>query len=106
MDSHITHMNMEFVNYCEDHRIRPYRFPAHSTHFMQPLDGVPFQQYKHIHGRVVNDVACLGGFDFNKNDFFEELSDIRIKTFTTRTIRHGWKERGLWPYSPQIVLDK
>jgi hypothetical protein len=81
MDSHITHMTMEFVDYCEDHRIRPYRFPAHSTHFMQPLDGVPFQQYKHIHGRVVSEVARLGGFDFNKNDFFEELRDIRIKTF-------------------------
>jgi hypothetical protein len=97
---------MEFVNYCKDHYIRPYRFPTHSTHFMQPLDGVPFQQYKHIHGRVINEVARLGGFDFNKNNFFEELRDIQIKTFTTRTIRHSWKERGLWPYNPQVVLDK
>jgi hypothetical protein len=54
----------------------------------------------------VNKVARLGGFDFNKNDFFEELRDIRIKTFTTRTIRHGWKERGIWPYNPEVVLDK
>lgn len=99
-------MTMEFIDYCEDHRICPYRFPTHSTHFMQPLDGVPFQQYKHIHRRVVNDVARLGGFGFNKNDFFEELRDIRIKTFTIRTIRRGWRERGLWPYNPQIMLDK
>ncbi|EED14400.1 conserved hypothetical protein [Talaromyces stipitatus ATCC 10500] len=81
-------------------------FPPHSTHFLQPLDGVPFQQYKHVHGRVVNKVARLGGFDFDKNDFFEELRDIRIKTFTTRTIRNGWRERGIWPLNPQLILDK
>ena len=73
MDSHITHLTMPFVLYCETYKIRPFRFPAHATHFLQPLDGVLFQQYKHIHGRVVNEVARLGGFDFDKNDFFEEL---------------------------------
>ncbi|EED14413.1 conserved hypothetical protein [Talaromyces stipitatus ATCC 10500] len=51
-------------------------------------------------------VARLGGFDFNKNDFFEELCNIQIKIFTTRTIRHGWKERGIWPYDPKLILDK
>ncbi|EED14418.1 conserved hypothetical protein [Talaromyces stipitatus ATCC 10500] len=65
---------------------------------------MPFQQYKHVHGRVVNKIARLGGFDFDKNDFFE-LRDIRIKTFTTRTIRHGWRERGIWPLNPRLILD-
>jgi hypothetical protein len=106
MDSHTTHLTIQFVQFCEIYHSRPFRFPAHSTHLLQPLDVVPFQLYKHIHGRVVNKVARLGGFDFNKNDFFEELRDIRIKTFTTRTIRHGWKERGIWPYNPKIALDK
>jgi hypothetical protein len=106
MDNHITHITMEFAKYCELGRIRPFRFPSHSTHFLQPLDGVPFQQYKHVHGRVVNHVARLGGFDFDKNDFFEELRDIRIKTFTARTIRHGWRERGIWPLNPQLILNQ
>lgn len=97
MDNHTTHLTYEFVEFCEYWNIRPFRFPAHSTHLLQPLDGVPFQQYKHIHGRVVNEIARLGGFDFNKNDFFEELRDIRIKTFTPRVIRHGWKQTGMWP---------
>jgi hypothetical protein len=92
---HTTHLTYEFVGFCENWNIQPFRFPAHSTHLLQPLDRVPFQQYKHIHGRVVNEVARLGGFDFNKNDFFEELHDIRIKTFTPRVIRHGWKQTGI-----------
>ncbi|EED11477.1 conserved hypothetical protein [Talaromyces stipitatus ATCC 10500] len=105
MDNHITHLTIQFVQYCEIWHIRPFRFPPHSTHFLQPLDGVPFQQYKHVHGRVVNKIARLGGFDFDKNDFFEELRDIRIKTFTTRTIRHSWRERGIWPLNPWLILD-
>ncbi|EED12051.1 conserved hypothetical protein [Talaromyces stipitatus ATCC 10500] len=106
MDNHTTHLTIQFVQYCEINRIRLFRFPPHSTHLLQPLDGVPFQQYKRVHGRVVNQVARLGGFDFNKNDFFEELRDIRIQTFTPRIIRHGWKDRGIWPYNPDIVLSK
>ncbi|KAF3406894.1 hypothetical protein DPV78_001412 [Talaromyces pinophilus] len=106
MDSHTTHLTYEFVEFCENWNIRPFRFPAHSTHLLQPLDGVPFQQYKHIHGRVVNEIARLGGFDFNKNDFFKELRDIRIKTFTPRVIRHGWKQTGIWPLNPRIVLGQ
>ena len=106
MDNHTTHLTMQFVEYCEIWHIRPFRFPAHSTHFLQPLDGVPFQQYKHIHGRVVNKIARLGGFDFDKNDFFEELHDIRVKTFTTRTVRNGWRERGIWPIDSEVILSK
>jgi hypothetical protein len=55
---------------------------------------------------VVNKTARLGGFDFDKNGFFEELRDIREQTFTPRVIRHGWKDRGIWPFNPQLVLEQ
>ncbi|KAF3407697.1 hypothetical protein DPV78_001460 [Talaromyces pinophilus] len=99
IDNHTTHLTMQF-------RIRPFQFPAHSTHFLQPLNGVPFQQYKHIHGRVVNKVARLGGFDFDQNNFFKELHDIRLKTFTQQTIRNSWRERGIWPINPDLILSQ
>lgn len=62
---------------------------------------MPFQQYKHVHGRVVNGVTRLTGFDFDKNYFFEELHDIRLTTFTVQTIRNGWRERGI-----QLILNQ
>ncbi|EED22639.1 conserved hypothetical protein [Talaromyces stipitatus ATCC 10500] len=79
---------------------------VHLEEWYRHLQDDEWLQYKHVHGRVVNKVARLGGFDFDKNDFFEELRDIRIKTFTTRTIRNGWRERGIWPLNPQLILDK
>ncbi|EED16912.1 hypothetical protein TSTA_019730 [Talaromyces stipitatus ATCC 10500] len=39
MDNHTTHLTIHFVQYCEIWHIRPFRFPPHSTHFLQPLDG-------------------------------------------------------------------
>jgi hypothetical protein len=106
MDNHTTHLTMPFLEYCKMCRIQAFAFPPHSTHLLQPLDGIPFQQYKHVHGRVVNKVARLAGFDFDKNDFFTELHDIRLRTFTPRIIRHGFKDRGIWPLKPHIVLDQ
>ncbi|KAF3389838.1 hypothetical protein DPV78_011808, partial [Talaromyces pinophilus] len=67
-------------------------------HLLQSLDGGPFQQYKHIHGRVVNKAARLGGFDFNKNDFF-------LKNYAISGLRRLQK-RGIWPLNPKIILDQ
>lgn len=106
MDNHKTHATYEFLEYCEQECIQVVNFPAHSTHLLQPLDGIPFQQYKQFHGKAVNNLSRLGNFKFDKNDFFEALGHIREQTFTPRVIRHGWKDRGIWPWNPNIVLDQ
>lgn len=77
---------MQFVKYYESYYIQLFQFITHSTHFLQPLDRVLFQQYKHIHKRVINKVIYLSSFDFNKNNFFNKLYDIQLKTFTKHII--------------------
>jgi hypothetical protein len=49
LDNHISHLTIEFIQYCQDQHIQIVAFPAHCTHLIQPLDGIPFQQYKNIH---------------------------------------------------------
>ena len=105
MDNHGSHLTINFIEYCEANRILPYCFPPHSTHMLQPLDGVPFQQYKHFHGKMINAEARLGASDFKKRDFLNILKTLRKNTFTSRTIRSGFKERGVYPFNPSIVLD-
>jgi hypothetical protein len=72
---------------------------------LQPLDGAPFQQYKRFHGKMVNAEARLGASDFKKRDFLNILKQLREDTFTPRTICSGFKERGVYPFNPSIVLD-
>jgi hypothetical protein len=106
MDNYGSHLTYDFIEYCEKKKIILYCFPPHTTHILQPLDSVPFQQYKHYHAKIVNQQARLGGMLFDKDDFFYSLRDIRKQTFTPRTIRSGFARCGIMPLKPEIILDK
>ncbi|KAL1960910.1 hypothetical protein VTO42DRAFT_5894 [Malbranchea cinnamomea] len=74
------------------------------THHLQPLDGTPFQQYKHWHGKAVDEAARLGDEMFDHREFWTALPGIRDQTFTSPTIRAGWASRGIWPFKPAAVV--
>ena len=44
MDRYESHLTIQFVQYCEIEKIILLHLPPHSTHFLQPLDVVIFQQ--------------------------------------------------------------
>jgi hypothetical protein len=106
MDNYGSHLTYDFIEYCEEKKIILYCFPPHTMHILQPLDSVPFQQYKHYHAKAVNQQARLGGMLIDKDDFFYSLRDIRKQTFTPRTIRSGFAKCGIMPLKPEIILDK
>jgi hypothetical protein len=43
LDGHGSHITMEFIDYCDRHRILLMILPPHSTHTLQPLDVVLFK---------------------------------------------------------------
>ncbi|KAF2001566.1 hypothetical protein P154DRAFT_596129 [Amniculicola lignicola CBS 123094] len=47
-----------------------------------------------------------GTVDFNKIEFLHEISSIRERTFTKRTITSGWAKGGYFPWDPELVLSK
>jgi hypothetical protein len=47
MDGYESHVSMQFVRYCEMQKVILLRLPSHSTHFLQLLDVIIFQQWKH-----------------------------------------------------------
>jgi hypothetical protein len=108
MDNHGSHLTAQFIQFACDHDILLLPFPPHLTHLLQPLDSVPFQQYKRQHGLMVN-----RAFKFTKSQekydkvmFLSDIHAIRMKTFTKRTIKAGWKHVGIEPYNPRLILDK
>jgi hypothetical protein len=106
LDSYYSHLTYDFIHFCEINKIVLFPFPSHSTHFLQPLDGTPFQQYKHFHGQIVNQYALLGSSHFDKRDFLYELKAFRTRALTQRTNRKGFSDRGIHPLNPDIILDK
>jgi hypothetical protein len=106
LDNANSHLTYEFVSYAEEKKIILYAFPPHTTHLLQPLDGIPFQQYKHFHGKVVTEQARLGNEMFDKKDFLHHLRQVRFDTFKSRTIRAGFADRGIWPLNIELILKK
>lgn len=98
MDNHGSHLTRQFLDYCWDHKILPFTFPAHLTHRLQPLDLIPFQQYKLQHGNTVNMAARMGDNAFDKSDFLAGIQSIRQETFKPRIIKAGWREAGIHPF--------
>jgi hypothetical protein len=43
MDGHVLHITMNFIDYCNKHKIQLCFYPPHSTKTLQPLDVVMFK---------------------------------------------------------------
>jgi hypothetical protein len=48
----------------------------------------------------------LGISNITKVDFLAELPKIREKTFKSSTIKRSFKEAGIWPWNPEVVISK
>lgn len=105
-DGHGSHLTFEFLAFCHENDIVPICFIAHSTHFTQPLDGNPFLAYKHYFRSRNSNLASWGGLTNDKVDFLREITSIRRKTFTQRTIRHAFESRGIYPFNPYVNFRK
>jgi hypothetical protein len=104
MDNYDSHVTSEFLFFCDKNKILPVAFSPHTTHLLQPLDGLPFMQYKRIHRRAINDQAHLGGYFYDKIDFLANITRVRAEALTPRVIRNGFSARGLWPLNSELIV--
>jgi hypothetical protein len=87
MVNSMVHMvQKNFLIIVHDHDIIPFCFQSHTTHFLQPLDVVCFQPYKHFHAEAIDAVTCTGCSDFDKFKFLIPLSSIREEIFKKTTV--------------------
>ncbi|RPA73509.1 DDE-domain-containing protein, partial [Ascobolus immersus RN42] len=106
LDGHISHCTVEFVRYCDDNKIIPLCLLPHTTHFLQPLDVMIFQPYKHFHSKAIEEATRLGNPDFDKIEFLANLTSIRQQAMKETTIRSSFRATGLEPFDVDLVLDK
>ncbi len=106
MDNYGSHLTYEFLQYADFHNIVIFTLPPHYTHVTQPLNVGIFQPMKHYHSEVIDETIRLGSTSFNKQDFLASFTSLRAKAFTESNIRSAFKQTGLVPYSPKVVLEK
>jgi DDE superfamily endonuclease len=105
-DGYRSHLTREILQFCEDQQIHIFALPPHTSHILQPLDVVLFQPYKHFHAKAVDNATRTECSKFNKLKFLAALRDIRTATFKPHSILSAFRECGIAPYNPQIVLAK
>jgi len=106
LDNYGSHATKELLDYSDEHKILLYFLPPHATHFLQPLDVVVFQPYKHWHAEAVDAATRTGCTNFNKVEFLAALQSIRLQTLKQSTILSAWKQTGLIPWNPDVVVDQ
>ena len=70
------------------------------------FDVVVFQPYKHFHAGAIDAATRTGCSDFNKLEFLAALTSIREQTFKKTTVLSAFRQTGLIPFNPEIVLSK
>jgi hypothetical protein len=108
VDGHGSHLNMSFLDYCDKNRILLAIFPAHATHTLQPLDVALFRPLSKAYSaeldRFIHDSQGISRI--RKCDFFRLFWASWHTAFTKENILSAFKNTGLCPFNPDIVVQR
>lgn len=108
VDGHGSHLNMPFLDWCDQHRIIVAVYPPHSTHRLQPLDVSLFSPLANYYSQQLNQWIhdTQGLCQLNKRHFFGLFWPAYLQAFSPKNIASGWLKTGLLPFNPEQVLSK
>jgi hypothetical protein len=108
LDDHGSHVTMEFINYCDHHRILLIILPPHSTHTLQPLDVVLSKLLSQAYSnKLTNHLhKAQGLIPIKKGDFFPLFRSAWISSFTGNRILKAFEATGIWPMDTNVILRR
>jgi hypothetical protein len=106
VDGHSSHLNMAFLNKCDELRILVLILPPHSTHRLQPLDLVLFLALSTAYSKQINSllVKGLGLVSLTKRLFWPLFRVAWDEAFSEANILSAFQKAGTWPFAPQDIL--
>jgi len=99
---------MEFIDYCDRHRILLIILPLHSTHTLQPLDVVLFKPLSQAYSNELTNHLhkAQGLVPIKKGDFFPLFWSAWISSFTESLILKAFEATGIWPMDANVILRR
>lgn len=106
VDGHSSHVNMRFIDLCDQLRILVLILPPHSTHRLQPLDVGLFSPLSRFYTDGLNKLMydSLGMISMSKRSFWSVFLPAWKQAFTPKNIESAFRKTGIWPYDPSGVL--
>ncbi|KAJ6436142.1 Arginine--tRNA ligase, cytoplasmic-like protein [Purpureocillium lavendulum] len=107
-DGHSSHVNMDFLEWCDQHRIIVAVFPPHSTHRLQPLDVSLFSPLSTAYTKQLIQwtAKTQGLISLSKREFWTLFWNAFEASFSPENIASGWERTGLLPLDPEVVLSQ
>jgi hypothetical protein len=105
LDSHESHLNPKFKDYCLEDKIPTLCMLPHLLHVLQLLDIVYFLLLKCKYSQHIRDLACRHVFYINKESFLLAFKDAFFEVFTKENCCKAFEAAGLVPINAQVVLD-
>ena len=107
LDGHSSHINMAFLNKCDELRILVLILPPYSTHRLQPLNVSLFRPlsigYLYKVDRWM--AKSLGMVSMSKRIFWKLFLPAWLKAFTKSAIQNVFRKTGIWPLNGELVVQ-
>lgn len=106
-DQSSVHTNDQLIHRMYAHDIWMCYFPADTSHFLQPLDNVPFANFKRCFARL-NQKACRLPHCSKEERYFlmiQAAMDAEHVSLSQNAIRKGFKNTGLVPFNRELILQ-
>lgn len=108
VDGHSSHVNMKFINFCDNHNIILAILPPHSTHRLQPLDVGIFSPLSTAYSNQINNMtqSSHGFTRITKRSFWSMFRTAWKTALTSGNIHSAFAATGIWPLQPDKVLNQ
>lgn len=108
LDGHSSHINMRFIDYCDENKILLMAYPPHSTHRLQPLDVSLFNPLANYYSQNLDEWLRKhhGVCGINKKHFWSLFKPAFDLAFTKKNIDSGWRKTGLFPLNEEVILSQ
>ena len=102
VDGHKAHVTQEVIEAATRNRVSIFCLPAHSSHFLQPLDLSLFGPLKRGWVKACAAFSHLTSTVMNQRNFAKIFNVAWHSSTTPEVIRGGFKRAGIFPYDPSM----
>ena len=108
VDGHSSHVNMDFIDWADRHRIIIMILPPHTTHRLQPLDVGMFQALSTAYSKQIDELLDngLGKVHMSKRFFYKMFKKAWDVSFTEENIQSAFRKPGVWPVDGTEMIAK
>jgi len=106
LDGHFAHVSLMAVKYGMQRDVHLFVLPAHTSHFLQPLDVGVFQPFKALYDKAIKQYPIAHHGALPTKDNIAALTHEPFKNaFSTANIRKGFSSTGIYPLSLEVMMS-